>query len=142
MVIFGPDLIGKILAGQKTVTRRRLHGSDTGIGWRGPSRYQAGKVYAVQPGRGKHHVGHIVVISVHEEKLCQIMPQSAADEGFPVTGIGGFMRCWMRLHGAWNPEEVVAVIKFRLAHKCPHCWSLPGSPPTDGKRQDREEAQA
>jgi len=39
-----------------------------------------------------------------------------------------------RREGAASPS--------RLAHKCPHCWSLPGPPPTDGKRQDKEEARA
>ena len=119
MVIFGAELVGKILAGQKTVTRRRLHGSDTGIGWRGPSRYQAGKVYAVQPGRGKQHVGHIHVWNVYPERLGRMTYVDAQSEGF--TSLLDFTSYWETLHGGYDPDEIVTVIRFDLAPRCPDC---------------------
>lgn len=107
-MIFGPDLIGKVLSGEKVVTRRRL-----------PVRYQAGKVYAVQPGRGKRHVGHIEVRSVNVQSLWALTDWEARLEGF--VNAASFADYWVQLHGIWNPDDEVARIAFRLAPSCADC---------------------
>lgn len=104
MMIFGPDLIGKVLDGTKDVTRRRLHGR--------PIRYKVGHTYAVQPGRGKEAVGRIRVTGVRTERLSHITTNEVRREGF--TSFGLFMNYWIQLHGTWDPEEEVAVIEFEL----------------------------
>jgi len=114
-MIFGPDLVIKILGDDKTVTRRRL---TTGL-CGSYIRYQVGKTYAVQPGRGKHHVGHIRVLEVTTEHLGDITDAGARAEGF--TWRGPFMAYWERLHGTWDGTEPVAVIRFELAPRCDDC---------------------
>ncbi len=106
-MIFRPELAAKVLSGEKTVTRRRLVHRDGK-----PILYRAGNEYAVQPGRGQKHVGHVCVSIVTEEKLCEISLSRAHDEGFDT--IMEFMTYWMSLHGGWDPEEVVAVIRFHV----------------------------
>ena len=106
-MIFGPELIGKVLDGSKTVTRRRS------------SRYQVGKVYSVQPGRGRKHVGHIRVLVASEECLGGVSYRSAQAEGFESPA--AFSEYWAALHGSWNPAEFVTRIIFTLAPFCPSC---------------------
>ena len=110
-MIFGPDLIGKVLSGEKIVTRRRS------------SRYQVGKVYAVQPGRGKKHLGHIEIVGVWTEPLRTVGAAEARLEGF--GSVGDFLRDWRRLYGNWNPSDEVARIAFRLAPPCADCGESP-----------------
>lgn len=121
-MIFRPELAKKVLSGEKTVTRRRLVHRDGK-----PIQYHAGRQYAVQPGRGQKHVGHICVIEVRTEYLREISHQEALAEGF-VCGpaIDSFMRYWMSLHGGWDPDEVVAVIRFHVLPRrscCAKLWS-------------------
>lgn len=111
-MIFGPELIGKVLDGRKTVTRRRS------------SHYRVGKVYAVQPGRGKRHVGHIEVESVDIERLMPLTEGEARLEGF--ANRADFICYWQQLHHYWNPREMVTRIAFRLAPSCADCVELEG----------------
>jgi hypothetical protein len=117
-VIFSPQLAAKVLDGTKTMTRRRVdHRDGRPLQW-----YHAGNVYAVQPGRGKPHVGHIRVLMVNVVPLRMVTPLDARCEGF--LTISDFMDYWMKLYGSWNPEEVVVVIDFQLTERCPECRSL------------------
>jgi hypothetical protein len=111
-VIFSAQLVAKVLDGTKTMTRRRI-----AVGR--PLRYQAGKTYAVQPGRGKPHVGHVRVWEVRAEPLWTVTLFDAQAEGFPNPSY--FIAEWKRLHGAYDSEETVAVIRFMLAGRCPEC---------------------
>ena len=108
-MIFSPELVEKVMGGKKTVTRRRL-----------PVRYQPGKVYAVQPGRGKRHVGHIKVRRVEEQRLSMVMKWGEARrEGFRRRG--DFINYWEKLHGPIKFHETVARIAFTLAPSCVNC---------------------
>ena len=118
MVIFGPDLVSKVLAGTKTVTRRRLtHRDGRDI------HYHAGKVYAVQPGRGKPHVGHILIEEVGVQPLRMMRLSDFEAEGLHPRA---FIEYWELLHGRYDPDEVVAVIWFAVAPRCSKCaaWQL------------------
>lgn len=106
-MIFKPEMLKKVLSGEKTVTRRRT------------SRYVVGRGYAVQPGRGKRHVAHIKVLGVNEECLGGISYRSAEAEGFESPS--AFKAYWTTLHGSWNPAEFVTRIHFELAASCPRC---------------------
>ncbi len=122
-MIFGKELIGKVLSEEKTVTRRRLKGRDGLIRYNGRLiGYQPDKVYAVQPGRGKKHVGHILVKDVRTEALQYITPGDAEEEGF--SSRGDFVRYWSMLYGDWNPDELVAVISFELLERLRCCAEL------------------
>lgn len=124
-MIFRPELAKKVLSGEKTVTRRRLVHRDGK-----PIRYHEGRQYAVQPGRGRKHVGHLCVIQVTEEKLRETSQAEANAEGFVKrttwddTALWQFMMYWMSLHGGWDPEEVVAVIRFHALPRRSCCARL------------------
>ena len=83
-MIFGPELIDKVLSSEKTQTRRPVKYNGTpGETWvRRPCRYEPGKTYAVQPGRGKKAVARIEVIGVWREKWRDIDEAQARAEGF------------------------------------------------------------
>jgi hypothetical protein len=112
-MIFRPELVDKILAGSKTVTRRRLPRSD-----KPRKRYREGQTYAVQPGRGKHHVGHIRVSGVRIKPLHHVKSDFRA-EGF--GSLDEFADYWKHLHGSIDWNESVAVIWFELAPRCDDC---------------------
>lgn len=118
-MLFASEMVDAILAGRKTVTRRRLTHRSGGL-----VRYRVGGTYAIQPGRGKPHVGHIYVTQVHTEELKDISPEQARCEGF--SDIAGFMAYWLHLYGTWSPTERVAVIQFSLAPSCSRCkpWRI------------------
>lgn len=117
-MIFQPELIEKILAGEKTETRRKVKPGEM------ECRYKPGRAYVVQDGRGRPGIARIKVLSVCHERLGDIDPQSARAEG--VTGshwfhfgvIGAeeqFFAYWRRIHGE-EPDmnQEVWVIRFKL----------------------------
>ena len=119
-MLFKPELVTKILSGQKTVTRRRLT-----QGRHIP--YQVGHTYAVQPGRGKQHVGHIRIRLIEKQCLFEVRGwRQVRAEGF--LTIGQFRDYWRRLHHGYNEYELVAVLRFELVGRCPKC--LPWEPKT------------
>ncbi len=105
-MIFGHAMADKVLAGQKSETRRRGRGDE-------PCRYVAGRDCAVQRGRGMHSEGRIVVTRVRRETLGLIDDAGARREGFEDRA--AFFRYWASLHGHVNLAERVWVISFRLA---------------------------
>lgn len=112
-MIFSEPLLVKVLAGEKTVTRRPVKFKDTGHEIRRvPCRYVVGKTYSVQPGRGKPSVGRILVTSVRPVALGDIWTLDARREGF--WGVEEFQRYWAALHGDWKPEQQVHRIEFEL----------------------------
>lgn len=102
-MIFKPEMVEKILSGEKTVTRRPLKQLD---------RYQPGRDYAVQPGRGKHAVARIRVTFVHEDRLGSITEDDARREGF--LSSEAFFDYWDRLYGFVDYDQAVTRIAFRL----------------------------
>ena len=103
-MIFRTELAQRILEGRKRVTRRAADG---------PCRYTVGKTYAIQPGRGKHAVGRIEVVSVRREELGYPTGSEALLEGFDT--IAAFGRAWSELHGGtYDPKMIVDRIEFKL----------------------------
>lgn len=105
-MIFAADLAGKVLAGEKTQTRRpaRLATLTPAAKHHGrakltfePCRYVAGRSYAVQPGRGKRAVGRILVRSVEVVTVGAISLADARAEGF--TSTTAFYDRWRELYG-------------------------------------------
>lgn len=120
-MIFSPDLAEKILAGEKTVTRRPRRGSNPSgkpFGWvDDPCRYKAGKTYAVQPGRGKKAVGHIRILSVKPQLMTDLDDDEARLEGFRNTG--EFVAKWLAIYGKGSWLDAVWRIEFELAASLP-----------------------
>ena len=110
-MIFGPEVLKKVLSGEKTVTRRR------------GSSYVVGQVLAVQPGRGKKHVAHIRILDVASSRLSVVMaPGEARREGF--RSRSDFINYWQGLHGPISYSEFVTRIVFELAPSCPTCRAV------------------
>jgi hypothetical protein len=123
-VIFGPDLLPKVLDGTKTVTRRRAGGRD----------YMPGRTYAVQPVRGQKGVARIRILDNYMVRLGRIAAttgqvrdesddlawmdpvdygdEEARREGFAT--VDEFVAYWERIHGSWDPEIWVDRIRFEL----------------------------
>ena len=116
-MIFGPEMVEKVLAGEKTETRRLVKYKD---GREVPCRYAVGGDYALQPGRTEPGVPgvRLRVLSVSREHLGQMEHGKALREGF--TGTGEFFRYWGGLHGRGPSARVVPdlvevwVIRFEL----------------------------
>ena len=63
-MIFRPELAARILAGEKTVTRRIANGNPRSPWYRGRCALRPGRSYAVSPGRGRAQLCRIVIDSV------------------------------------------------------------------------------
>lgn len=115
-MIFSPDLAEKIMRGEKTETRRPRTGENpTGKlgGWiNNPCRYQPGRTYAVQPGRGKKSIGRIRVLSVLPEVLHEMTDESFRREGF--ANAQEFQAKWLSLYRRGNWLDPVWTIRFEV----------------------------
>lgn len=91
-MIFTPDHIEDILAGRKTMTRRVCKQFeslrfDPNPVWNaavrgcGRVKWEVGKTYAVQPGRGKPAVTRIRITAIRQERLQDISPDDVWLEG-------------------------------------------------------------
>lgn len=153
MTTFGPDLLPKVLDGTKDMTRRPLKEGDVFFprGWTvgkpaivnlkfgGPAnggrsliKYEVGRTYAIQPGRGKSAVARFELIGLRVERLQEITREDAIREGFPgyplmVDGglvgvlkpVDHFLQAWNRIyidrpHLQWSANPKVAVLTFKL----------------------------
>lgn len=104
-MIFRPELVEKILAGEKTETRRPVKDGK-------PCRYRAPRSYAVRPGRAEKAVGRVRVRSVRKEELGEIRAEGARREGF--ESVDDFLAYWRKLYGHVYLTQEVWVIRFSL----------------------------
>lgn len=81
-MIFRPELAAKVMAGEKTVTRRLCSTNPRSPWYRERCTYLEGKEFAVQPGRGKPSVGRARVISAQRGRLGRLTDAEARAEGF------------------------------------------------------------
>jgi hypothetical protein len=105
-VIFKPDMAQAILDGRKTQTRRP---AKPGL----PCTYRVGKTYAIQPGRGKHAVGRLLVTSVTLVPFMPMPEEDAHAEGFEHTD--AFYERWESMYGFTKARDNVWRIEFTLA---------------------------
>lgn len=118
-MIFKPEMVEKILAGQKTVTRRPVKfkmelppGAPAPVKVEQDCRYEVGETYAVQPGRGQKAVARIRILSVSRELLLALNTLDARREGF--DGGPEFAAYWTKLYGSFDPTQLVHRIEFEL----------------------------
>lgn len=109
---FKPELVEKILAGQKTQTRRAMSENPNSPWYRGGCKLKRNHAYALCPGRGKHQVAKIIVTDVQPVVLGAITSGDAIAEGF--TSAAEFRDYWTRMHGSFDPAENVWAITFHL----------------------------
>ena len=128
-MLFKREMIDAILEGRKTATRRPvkyqsvpvpyLPGAAHGVVLHHeamvhvPCRYRVGRIYAVQPGRGKKAVARILVTDVCRSRWRRINEVAARAEGF--ASREAFFDYVRGLHGAdLDLDGEVWVIKFEL----------------------------
>lgn len=102
---FKPELAAKVMAGEKTVTRRLLSENPRSPWFMDRCGYRIGQVIAVCPGRGKPRVGEAIVMSVDRMRLGEVDDDEAQREGF--TGWGDFYEAWVAINGVYDPEAGV-----------------------------------
>lgn len=84
-------------------------------------KWQVGRTYAVQPGRGKKAVGRIRITKIRRERLQDIKPHEFKLEGMP-TGAIAEVLWWSKLWDSiyhkpyrWEDNPEVWVLEFELA---------------------------
>jgi hypothetical protein len=126
-MLFKPELVAKVLAGEKTQTRREWRESDAWLidgdtmqtfcvseGEGGRERWFVGKSYALQPGRGKRAVGRILLTEIRYcARAADISEADARAEGF--ESAGQFREVYARINGAGALEESCWALTFRRA---------------------------
>ncbi|HEY5901534.1 MAG TPA: ASCH domain-containing protein [Anaerolineales bacterium] len=141
---FKPELIEKILRGEKTQTRRLVGERDFCLpglhlaeiksvviedGYRDNRhriKWQVGQTYAICPGRGKQAVGRIQITAIRRERLQEITSDDCWAEG---VRLGGsmiisyrilFEDLWQSLYAGqpgkqWDDNPWVWALTFELA---------------------------
>jgi hypothetical protein len=110
-VIFRPELAEKILAGEKTATRRALSDNPRSPWWREHCRYSVPGTFTVNPGRGVRRVAECSITAVYKQPLGEITEGQAKAEGFEDRY--AFWSAWNDINGAFDDQEVW-VIEFVL----------------------------
>ena len=108
--------IDKVLAGEKTQTRRPVKPGDffNGIEVYGKYtlKWRVWNTYAVQPARTAKSVGRIRLTNIRKERLNRITPEDARAEGF--SGRDEFVRVWKELYPKSSLLDSVYVLEFEL----------------------------
>lgn len=140
---FRPDLAAKVMAGEKTVTRRCMRDNPRSPWFRDGCKIVEGRSYAVCPGRGKDAIGRVRVTSVRWTLLGNIDDEEARREGF--NDRQDFVEGWKAINGIFG-EQAVWRVEFSvlrtpadwlaLRHPGieildPDGWRGPGAPPFD-----------
>lgn len=112
-IMFRPELAAAVMAGEKTVTRRLCNDNPRSPWWREACRFQPGRDYAVQPGRGKTAIGRAVVVSVERQTLGHIDDAEARREGFPNRE--AFEATFAAINGSYDPTVEVWRVELRPA---------------------------
>lgn len=132
-MLFKREMVDAILAGRKTQTRRPLSDNPRSPWWRERCRFQPGKEFGVQGGRGMRSIRRAVVTAVRQERLGDISNDDAAAEGFEagfdsdqdrgvVTGWisprEAFWRYIRKIHrGKVDEDTLVWVVEFELLER-------------------------
>jgi hypothetical protein len=107
---FRPELADKILAGEKTVTRRLVRDNPASPWSRAGCSLQLGRDYAICPGRGKPQIGRVRVLDVRQEPLGWLDDAEARREGF--ADAATFEQAFGAINGSYDPGALVWRVEF------------------------------
>ena len=102
-MLFKKHLIEKILSGRKTRTIRR---------WGG---YKVGRLYPVLERPGGPVRAWIFITGKKPKKLGELTDEDVIPDGF--DALGDFIREWVGIYGAFDPEETVWIYDFEVRLK-------------------------
>lgn len=109
---FRPELAAKVMAGEKTVTRRLVSDNYRSPWAASGCKLVVGRSYAICPGRGKHAIGRVVVRQVTLEQLGELDDVEAIREGFPHKI--AFEQAWKKINGHFDPQAWVWRVAFTI----------------------------
>lgn len=111
----------QVLSQRKTQTRRVIRKGELAIRGRynrivavqsnNRTKWQVGKTYAVQPGRGKSQVARICLERINSEYVTRISTADALAEGF--KNRQDFLETWCQIHGTDALGVRVWVLTFK-----------------------------
>lgn len=110
---FQPDLAELVMQGRKTVTRRAMSDNPRSPWWNIRSSLQPGRDYAVCPGRGKHSIGRVRVVTVLPQLLGWVGDAEAVREGFESPE--AFVDAWRSINGSYSGSTPVWRVEFEVA---------------------------
>lgn len=106
----------------KSITRRVVKSKETAVRGRynrieailcnGRTKWEVGKTYAVQPGRGKQQIARIRLTRIRSENVTRISTSDAIAEGFQSRQ--DFLKTWLQIHGSGGFDRRVWVLEFEL----------------------------
>lgn len=109
---FRPELAAKVMAGEKTVTRRMVSPNPRSPWWEGRCSLKVGGDYAVCPGRGENQIGRVVILSTDLRPLSDIDAADIRAEGFAL--LVDFVRTFEKLNGGYDPDALVWRVEFEV----------------------------
>lgn len=110
---FKPDLADKVMASEKTVTRRLVSDNPRSPWYVERCSLKVNHTYAVCPGRGKNAIGRVRITRVSREPLHLVLrPGEAEREGF--TRTEDFVKVWMAINGGWDDMVMVWRVEFTV----------------------------
>lgn len=109
---FRPELAAKVIAGEKTVTRRLVSQNPRSPWYVMRCSLQLGRDYAVCPGRGKNAIGRVVIRQIDQLTLGRLTDAEARLEGFPDAA--AFEDAFAAINGSYNPHLLVWRIAFEV----------------------------
>ena len=105
-MLFKRTLLEKIIAGEKTVTRRPTERKP------GRRRYEVGEKVGVRNGYYKPR-DFIIITKRFRQKIGDMTDEDARKEG--LKDLAEFKEIWKKCYGKWTPSKVVYVYEFKLA---------------------------
>jgi hypothetical protein len=112
---FQPYLAEKVMRGEKTVTRRLVSDNPRSPWSRERCGLREGREYAVCPGRGKHAIGRVRIVSIRQERLGRLDTADARREGF--AGGTEFVAAFEAINGSADPEARVWRVEFEAVSR-------------------------
>lgn len=105
-MLFKKKHIEIILKGEKTQTRR-LPGKS--------ANYKVGHVYSIRDRWFSKAQGYILITRRFRQRLGDISAGDIKKEGY--RNIWEFQVAWQRIHGSWNPNDIVTCYEFKVVKK-------------------------
>jgi uncharacterized protein YhfF len=135
-MLFREYLAEKILAGEKTATRRLPKENRRSPWWIGGCRYRVGKRFPIMCNFNEPARAYAIVTRVALERLGDIRPSQALHEG--AGGVVAFRELWASINEVFDPEQWVWVVEFKLDHSSvrrrePHGLGVERSAPKPGE---------
>lgn len=109
---FQPELAEKVMRGEKTVTRRLVSDNPRSPWWQERTWYQPGKVFTVNPGRGKPNIGRARVKSARLIRLSVPSLGETHAEGFAT--MHEFRKAFAAINGRYDQNAKVWRVEFEV----------------------------